>query len=162
MPIIFDDVLSFKIPWPSHSGSETTASMWAASATAKKPVRLIRALRLRDIAISLLKEFGVWEPIQLGNGRSLKVLQFQMGNISMILSTPFQKLPNKNGDESMKYVAALNGIKRTDLLPYGLDVFSPKKVMNITWDTNGACELIAFRPGPWEAELEVLAQARAN
>ena len=47
---------------------------------------------------------------------------------------------------------------RAYLLPYGLDIWSSeKKVMTMSWDDTGSCELDNFRPGAWEAKLKELA-----
>jgi hypothetical protein len=59
----------------------------------------------------------------------------------------------------MKYFAALKNIKRTHLLPYGLDIWSPQKVFTISWDDNNNFELGNFRPGAWEAKLKELEES---
>lgn len=59
----------------------------------------------------------------------------------------------------MKYLAALNNINRSDLLPYGIDIWSPEtKVMSFSWDDSGNCEVNKFKAGTWEASLKGLAE----
>jgi hypothetical protein len=45
-------------------------------------------------------------------------------------------------------------------LPYGLDVWAPKKVLNIEWDNSGNVALFSMRRGAWETEL--IAAARRH
>jgi hypothetical protein len=67
------------------------------------------------------------------------------------------------GDQSkQKYLAALYGIPPRQNLPYGLDVWTPTKVLNIEWDDQGNVELVRFRPGGWEAQLLAAAHPRAQ
>jgi hypothetical protein len=47
-------------------------------------------------------------------------------------------------------------------LPYGLDVWAPKKGLNIEWDDKGNVTLVSLRPGAWETELITLAQTAMN
>ncbi len=35
-------------------------------------------------------------------------------------------------------------------LPYGLEVYAPKRVLDIAWDDAGTVELIGYNPGEWE------------
>jgi hypothetical protein len=60
----------------------------------KKPTRLTRALQLRDLAIAVLKTQGVWTPAEIGDGKTVKVLQVQTDDLHLVLRTPFQQLPD--------------------------------------------------------------------
>ena len=42
-------------------------------------------------------------------------------------------------------------------LPYGLDVYAPKRVLDIAWDDAGTVELIRYDPGEWEWAIKVAA-----
>jgi hypothetical protein len=35
-------------------------------------------------------------------------------------------------------------------LPYGLDIWADRKVLNVEWDADDTVDVIAFRPGDWE------------
>jgi hypothetical protein len=61
-------------------------------------------------------------------------------------------------DDLLKYRAAQFGLTVPQNLPYGLDVWAPKKVLNIEWDDKGNVTLVSLRPGAWETELITLAQ----
>ena len=75
----------------------------------------------------------------------------------MMLRTPFQKLPVSS--DAICYLRALTG--RKDNLPYGLNVWAASgKVLNIEWSDDGAIEVISFKRGGWEQELERLAIAK--
>ena len=39
------------------------------------------------------------------------------------------------------------------LAGYGLDIWAPKKVLNIEWEESGDVVLVSFRRGEWEFEL---------
>ena len=48
----------------------------------------------------------------------------------------------------MKYNDALLGRKpRRERLPYGIDVWYPKKVLNVEWDDDGLVHIISYKPG---------------
>ena len=44
-------------------------------------------------------------------------------------------------------------------MPYGLDVYCPKKVLVVEWDDAGEVRVVGFRPGEWEGKLAALAAA---
>jgi hypothetical protein len=57
---------------------------------------------------------------------------------SLALRTPLQRLPKQ------KQPRVKAG------LPYGLEVYAPKRVLDMVWDDAGAVELIGYDPGEWE------------
>ncbi len=59
-------------------------------------------------------------------------------------NTPYQNVPWADG--LLKYRAAQLGLTVPQSLPYGLDVWAPKKVLNIEWDGGGNVTLITLRP----------------
>jgi hypothetical protein len=73
---------------------------------------------------------------------------------------PFQPLPDDQSKQ--KYLAARYGIPLRQSPPYGLDIWAPKKVLNVEWSDQGKVELVSFRPGEWEAELIAAAKAEAE
>jgi hypothetical protein len=82
----------------------------------------------------------------------------QTDGIEISYRTPFQP----DDQSKQKYLAALYGIPLRKNLPYGLDIWAPKKVLNIEWNDRGKIELVSFRPGEWEAELIAAAQTEAE
>jgi hypothetical protein len=72
-------------------------------------------------------------------------------------NTPFQNAPWADG--LLRYRAAQLGLTVPQSLPYGLDVWAPKKVLNIEWDDKGNVALVSLRPGAWETELITLAKS---
>jgi hypothetical protein len=42
-------------------------------------------------------------------------------------------------------------------VPYGLDVYWPKKVLVIEWNDAGEVRIVGFRRGEWEGKLIALA-----
>jgi hypothetical protein len=112
-----------------------------------------RAIQLRDLAVAVVRARGMWQEV---SGR--RVLEFRHGDWCMILRTPFQKLHDAPR-ESEKYWAALEGRPPRGLnLPYGVDVWCGPKVLNVEWDDNGLVDVIGYKPGSWERELEKLAR----
>jgi hypothetical protein len=109
-----------------------------------------RALQLRDIALDIVRQRGSLEPT--GDG-GLRLLVFRDGDLGIALRTPFQRPPPV--PEAMKYWAAMTG-RHVDL-PYGLDVWFPKKVLNVEWADDGRAVIVCFRRGEWERRLEALA-----
>ncbi len=115
--------------------------------------KLARAAKLRDAAIAIVRRYGTWETD--GSG-ALKIMGARIDRIQIIYRTPFQSLPDDQSRQ--KYLAALHGIPLRRNLPYGLDIWTPKKVLNIEWDDRGRIQLVSFRPGQWETELITAAQ----
>lgn len=95
--------------------------------------RLERALETRDAALALIRRRGEWVvrgdiPFQMVRGRGF----------TLALRTPFQRLPKQRQ------------LYERISMPYGLDVYAPKRVLDIAWDDAGSVELIGYDPGEWE------------
>ena len=119
-----------------------------------KPAKLARALQLRDIAIRALKKFGVWQP---SDGKTTNVLQVQIDDLSVVLDTPFQQLPNVPKTEHTDFLSDPDDIMRTHFLPYRFGIwFAREKALSVSYDDDGNCKLTHFQPGLWEAKLEEL------
>ncbi len=58
--------------------------------------------------------------------------------LTLALRTPFQRLPKSAHS------------RERATLPYGLEVYAPKRVLDIAWDHAGSVELIGYDPGEWE------------
>ena len=111
--------------------------------------------RTRDIlsaAMRLIRERGQWQVVGAES-----VIGLDVGQISLLYRTPFQRLPPELSD--LRYARARLGGKA--ILPYGLDIwFDRRKVLNLAWDDNGAAELISYKPGEWETALAQTAGLR--
>jgi hypothetical protein len=75
----------------------------------------------------------------------------QSWQLSMMHRTPFQRLGET--PDYAKYLATLYGSGRNYNLPYALDVWCGKKVLNIEWADDGRVELVSYKPGDWERGL---------
>lgn len=56
--------------------------------------RRTRAVQIRDLAVDILKQRGVWLPVEIGDGKIVLVLQIQTNEIHVVMRTPFQRLPD--------------------------------------------------------------------
>ena len=110
--------------------------------------RLKRALAARDAALVLLRLKGEW----MARG-DIPFLMLMEPGLTLALRTPFQRLPKES--ERAKYMRALEGGRTS--LPYGLEIWAPKKVLNIEWDDAGTVELIGYDLGEWERAIKAAA-----
>ena len=110
--------------------------------------RLKRALATRDAALALLRLKGEW----MARG-DIPFLMMMEPELTLALRTPFQRLPKES--ERAKYMRALEGGRTS--LPYGLEIWAPKKVLNIEWNDVGSVELIGYEPGEWEWRIKAAA-----
>jgi len=114
-----------------------------------------RAIELRNLALAVVRLHGTWEPV-LGGPNSLKFRG--SGGFIIGFRTPFQKLPLDALPELAHYLAAQARKPPPRTLPYGLDIWAPKKVLNIEWtEDDGRIDVVSYRPGRWECGLEKLA-----
>ena len=94
-----------------------------------KSTKIVRALALRDAALTVLRRSGAWATVGSARAASgagqMKLLSARLGTLEISYRTPFQRLP-KAGD-LMKHRAAQQGLTVSRNLPYGLDVWTPKK-----------------------------------
>ena len=104
------------------------------------------AITLRDAALIVVGRVGTWE-----SASSVQIRSARVGSFSIAYRTPFQRMPS--ADDDLKYYAAAHGLPPPQSLPYGLDIWSPKKVLCIEWDDRGAVELVSLKRGDWQAEL---------
>jgi hypothetical protein len=95
--------------------------------------RLERALKTRDAALALLRERGEWVA-----RADIPFLMVRGKGFTLALRTPFQRLPKQRQSRAKAS------------LPYGLEVYAPKRVLEIAWDDAGLVELIGYDPGEWE------------
>jgi len=90
----------------------------------------------------------------------MKFLSARVGSLDILYRTPFQRMPQPG--DVLKYQAAQLGLTVPENLPYGLDVWAPKKVLNIEWDDKGKVALVSLQRGTWELELIKLAKNEAT
>ena len=95
-----------------------------------KGAKLARALALRDAALKVLGRVGSWEAVGVNRKTSdagdVKVLAAHLSGLHISYRTPFQHMPQ--AVDLLKYRAAQFGLTVPQNLPYGLDVWAPKKV----------------------------------
>ena len=97
-----------------------------------------RATALRDLALGLVKMQGSWH--EAGPAR---LLIAEQGDLMIAHRTPFQKL--RPASAEVKYGAK----------PFAVDVWHKEKsVLFVEWDDDGATDVVTYRPGDWEHELE--------
>ena len=126
-----------------------------------KSAKLARALALREAALTVVGRTGVWESVGVAPGAArgsgdMKLLSARLGGLHISYRTPFQRIPQVG--DALKYRAAQLGLKVSKNLPYGLDVWAPKKVLNIEWDDTGNVALVSLHLGAWESQLISLAK----
>ena len=94
----------------------------------------------------------------MGDGQRVLTFCDAPTGLSIIYTTPFQKLPGRGpAPEFAKYLAAQAGKQPPGHLPYGLDIFAARKVLNIEWSNDGRVDVICYKPGAWEQRLLKLA-----
>jgi hypothetical protein len=108
-----------------------------------------RAIQLRDLALQVIQTSGSWS-----SSGEVKALKYRGDDLSILYRTPFQRLPET--PDHIKYMGAFLGVD-TQNLPYGLDIWSLRKVLNIEWDDKGRVILVSYKRGEWEKKLEALA-----
>ena len=125
-----------------------------------KSAKLAHALLLRDAALTVIRNAGVWKTLAVRGAGDMKFLSARVGSLDILYRTPFQRMPQP--DDVLKYRAAQFGLTVPKNLPYGLDVWAPKKVLNVEWDDKGNVALVSLRRGTWELELIKLAKNEAT
>jgi hypothetical protein len=112
--------------------------------------RLVRALEVRDHALQIINKQG--------NPPLVKLTDTNVGTISINYRGPSQKLPVVSAQ--LVAAAAFHGITDSNNLPYGLDIWTAQgKVMNLEWNESNETQLVSFKSGEWEAELERISAA---
>jgi hypothetical protein len=90
-----------------------------------------RAVQLRDLALKAIKTGG---------------------------ASPSSHGPQGGKDLHIQYRTPLYPLQpwptRSRNLPYGLDIWCNNKVLNIEWSDDGRIEVVSYRPGEWERDLE--------
>ncbi len=101
-----------------------------------KHVRKDRALVLRDKALKLVQSKGKLSPLLTGKTVLFKTLTYQSGYLKIHYRSPFGTIPDD-----------------TAMMPYGLDLYWPKKVLVIEWNDAGGVRIVGFRRGGGKPSL---------
>jgi hypothetical protein len=100
-----------------------------------------RAIQLRDLALFAIKT---------GGAQTCAAINLAMRERPNDLYIHYRTVP---------YLPA-SVLSRN--LPYGLNIWSGNKVLNIEWSDDGRTDVVSYRPGPWERELEHAARCYGN
>jgi hypothetical protein len=112
-----------------------------------------RAIKLRDLALLLVKARGEWREV----GGSRKRFEFRTDDLTIAYRSPFQKFPPPSAD--VVRTAAAFDMQIPETQPHGLDIWqrTAGKVLNVEWSDKGEFVMVSYRPGSWEQKLEHLA-----
>ena len=84
-------------------------------------------IELREAALKVINDEGVWQRVQ---GLAGRFLETTIEGLTISYRTPFQQMPTPS--ERVKYLAASHGSKVKANLSYGLDVWQKnRKVLNV-------------------------------
>lgn len=115
------------------------------------------ARQIRDRALVLVRHYGCYEPV----GED-KVLTCRCGGFMVSYSTPLQRVEDPDAAlkaaarklglslEQTRYQLAREGLVVPKQLPYRLNIWQGRKVMNLEWGDDDALHIVSFRRGPWE------------
>jgi len=126
-----------------------------------------RAIELRDLALPIVVELGAWETVTFASipGSRMRLRVYRDNEFTIAYRTPFQAIPKcpqpVAPDLSPYEVAAAEQNAPRDL-PYGMDIWSGGKVLNIGWADDGRVELHGYRPGDWERRLRKMAREQSH
>ena len=86
-------------------------------------------------------------------GNKLRLLTCRLDDVRIALQTPLQQQP-PDIPPLTKYLAAHRGKPTPVYLPYVMDVWDGGKVLSLQWADDGSVEIISYKPGTWEQDLE--------
>ena len=123
-----------------------------------RPRRIDQALGIRDAVTPLLRAKGIPER---GNSRlTIKTDDSEISDIEFGLRTPFARLHiTDNSDRIRNWATKGAPLFTSKNLPYGLDIWTGRKVFNLEWDEeSGKVDLVTFKRGRWEEVVLRLAE----
>ena len=109
------------------------------------------ALRLRDMAVRLVRSMGAFEEVS-----GIKVLTARVEDLEIMYVTPFQRMPGPKPPQSFEEAvvhAEFKGQPR-----HSVDVWAGRKVLSVGWDEGRPTEVVRFVRGPWEERLRLLVE----
>ena len=107
------------------------------------------AIALRDLALTVARAHGSWQTV----GNKLRLLTCRLDDVRIALQTPLQQQPPDIPPRT-KYLATHRGKPTPLYLPYVMDVWDGGKVLSLQWADDGSVEIISYKPGTWERDLE--------
>ena len=107
------------------------------------------AIALRDLALTVVRARGSWQTV----GNKLRLLTCRLDDVRIALQTPLQQQPSDIAPPA-KYLAAHHRKPTPVYLPYVMDVWDGGKVLSLQWADDGSVEIISYKPGTWERDLE--------
>ena len=121
-----------------------------------------RAIELRDLALPIVIELGAWETVTFASmpESRMRLRVYRDNEFTIAYRTPFQQLPKWPRPATphlSPYEMAAAEQNAPRHLPYGMDIWSGGKVLNIGWADDGRIELHAYKPGGWERRLRRVA-----
>lgn len=75
-----------------------------------------------------------------------------VGNLTVAYRTSVEAWQQLSADQQ-RQAAALGLPPMRPVLPYAIDVWSPKKVLSLQWGDLGEIDIISWKRGAWESEL---------
>ena len=106
-------------------------------------------LELRDRALRMLRSRGEWTPASSGP----RLLTASVGSLRIAYRTPFQPPEPLNQPDHYDDRPALSMTEPE--LPYGLDVWAPRKVLSLQWANGQPPKIRLYEPGDWEELLQI-------
>lgn len=116
----------------------------------RRTIRQARACELRDAAQNIVSVRGEWQTVS-----TMRLIGADIAPFKILLRSPFTKLPPIDGRLIATW--ASQGLLPKKNLPWGLDIWTGKKVLNIEWDDSGEIVVVGFTRGQWEADFLTLA-----
>ena len=102
-----------------------------------------RAVELRDLVLPVVVRRGSWESMADACVTKINVLSYRDKGFTIVYRMPFESIPEAVPDEIEPPPAA------NDKLPYALDIWYGKKVLDIEWADDGRIALRDYKPGRW-------------
>ncbi len=115
------------------------------------------ARQIRDRALVLVRHYGSYEAV----GED-KELTWRGAGFMVSYSTPLQRAEDPDAAlkaaarklglslEQTRYQLAREGLVDPKQLPYRLNIWQGRKVMNLEWGDDDEVHIVSFRRGPWE------------
>jgi hypothetical protein len=91
----------------------------------------------------------------------VRLLTCRLDDVRFALQTPLQQQPS-DIPPLAKYLAAHRGKPTNEYLPYVMDVWDGGKVLSVQWADDGSVDIISYKPGKWERDLERHAAAASQ
>jgi len=126
-----------------------------------------RAIELRDLALPIVARHGAWETVTFASipGARMRLRVYRDSEFTIAYRTPFQRIPKcpmPPATDLSAYDAAALAQHAPRELPYGMDIWSGGKVLNIGWADDGRVAVHGYTPGGWERRLRNVVYGQSN